>query len=64
MGHDVLGYRYRIFFSDADEEFVATCDDFPGLSGLGATDEEAAAELRVAVEGWVAHLRGAGQPVP
>ncbi|MDP9311611.1 MAG: type II toxin-antitoxin system HicB family antitoxin [Chloroflexota bacterium] len=54
-------YSFSVMWSDEDEEFVALCTEFPGLSGLGETPEEAIAELQVALklaietyeaEGW------------
>jgi predicted RNase H-like HicB family nuclease len=49
-------YAYRVSWSPDDREFVAVCLDFPELSGLGATQEEALAEARAAVTGWLAHV--------
>ena len=41
----------KIFYSDEDEGWIATCDDFPGLSGFGDTKAEAKEELTVAFQG-------------
>src|SRR6266550_4047445 len=40
---------YTVFWSPMDGEFVATCTEIPGLSGLGASEQEAIAELKVAI---------------
>jgi predicted RNase H-like HicB family nuclease len=53
-------YPLRVFWSERDSEFVATCAEIPGLSGLGANEAEAIAELKVAIGGWLEHLTEEG----
>ncbi|MBU1699808.1 MAG: type II toxin-antitoxin system HicB family antitoxin [Candidatus Eisenbacteria bacterium] len=43
-------YSMRIFWSEPDAMFVAVCPEFETLSALGATQEEASRELRVAID--------------
>ena len=57
-------YGYRVFWSPEDAEYVATCHEIPGLSGLGETPEAAIAELMTAMEGWLDHLRESGGRLP
>ena len=45
MTHEIPPYSARIFWSDEDGCSVAACSEIPGLSGLGESREEAAAEL-------------------
>jgi len=57
-------YSFSVLWSDEDGEYVATSAEFPGLSGLGATPEEAIAELKDAIEVAVQAYLEDGEPVP
>jgi len=57
-------YSYRVFWSREDNEFVATCVEIPGLSGLAPTEAGAIEELKVAIGGWLEHLSEEGMPWP
>lgn len=63
-------YNIRAFWSTEDSEYVAVCPDFPALSGVGITEEEARTELWIALssaieiyqeEGWVLPCDDQGQ---
>ncbi|NEK47628.1 toxin-antitoxin system HicB family antitoxin, partial [Rhizobium leguminosarum] len=43
-------YSFRVTWSPEDEEFIATCVEFPSLSWLAATPEQALSGLRSVVE--------------
>ena len=43
-------YAIQIFWSEEDEAFVAVCREFPGLSALGETREEALREAQIALD--------------
>jgi predicted RNase H-like HicB family nuclease len=57
-------YSYRIFYDAPSSEYVAECEEIPGLSGIGATDMDALAELKEAITGWLAALTADGLPFP
>ena len=57
-------YSYRVFWSEEDAQFVATCVETPGLSGLAPTEAGAIDELKVAIGGWLEHLSEEGTPWP
>lgn len=57
-------YTFRVTWSAEDEEFVATCIEFPSLSWLASTPEGALAGLRDLVDEIVADLHAAGEDVP
>ena len=57
-------YSYRVFWSSEDNEFVATCVEIPGLSGLAPTEAGAIDELKVAIGGWLVYLSEQGAPWP
>lgn len=57
-------YTYRLSWSPEDEEFVATCAEFPSLSWLDADEFEAMRGVKRLVADVVADLRASGEPVP
>ena len=57
-------YAIVVFWSDADDAWVADVPDLKSCSAFGGTPEEAVAEVRVAMEGWLAAARDAGHPLP
>lgn len=61
---DPARYSYRVTWSAEDDEFVATCIEFPSLSWLASTPEAALASLRELVDEVVADMREAGEDLP
>jgi predicted HicB family RNase H-like nuclease len=61
---DVTHYTYRVTWSVEDDEFAATCLEFPSLSWLADTQESALTGLRDLVVEVVDDLRGNHEPVP
>jgi len=57
-------YAYRVAWAEDDQEYVATCAEFPSLSWLDATPEKALAGLRKVVADCVIDLQKSGEPVP
>jgi len=57
-------YSTSIHWSEEDQEFVATCTEFPYLSGIGETKEEALNILNEAVEVGIEMLEEDNEPVP
>lgn len=57
-------YSMRLDWSAADEAYVATSPEFPGLTGVNEDAREALAELREAVEMAVEILEEDGEPLP
>ena len=57
-------YSAHVQWSDLDNEFVATSPEFPGLSALGASADEAVSALTEAIEVAVDALRADGEPIP
>lgn len=43
------GYIYNVAWSEADKEYVGLCTEFPSLSWLAETPEEALAGIRLVV---------------
>jgi predicted HicB family RNase H-like nuclease len=57
-------YTYRVTWSPEDEEYVGLCAEFPSLSWLAETPEEALRGIREVVAEVVADLKMNGEPVP
>jgi len=57
--------KYRVLIEqDEDGVFVATCPSLPGCVSQGATRDEARANIKDAVEGYIASLKRHGDPIP
>jgi predicted HicB family RNase H-like nuclease len=57
-------YTYRVTWSPEDGEHVGLCVEFPSLSWLAATPEEALLGIRQMVAEAVADMQSAGETVP
>ena len=57
-------YTYRITWSAEDGEHVGLCAEFPSLSWLAATPDEALAGIRRIVRDCVADLQATGETPP
>ena len=57
-------YTYRITWSAEDGEHVGLCAEFPSLSWLAPTPEEALAGIRSLVVDCVSDMRTDGEPIP
>lgn len=57
-------FTYRVSWSPEDKEHVGLCAEFPSLSWLAATPEQALVGIRRLVAEVVNDLRDSGEPVP
>ena len=57
-------YTYRVTWLEKDNEYVGLCVEFPGLSWLESTPEEALEGIRQVVADVVADLESNGESVP
>jgi predicted RNase H-like HicB family nuclease len=57
-------YHINVFYSEGDGGYVADIPDLEACSAVGASPEEALAELAKAKEAWLAAARDAGKPIP
>jgi len=57
-------YTYRVSWSEEDGEYVGACAEFPSLSWLAATPEDALAGIRGIVSDVVADMQSNGEDVP
>jgi predicted RNase H-like HicB family nuclease len=56
--------RQVIIYSGEDGYFVAECPSLPGCISQGKTREEAVANIKEAIAGYVAALEEDGLPIP
>lgn len=57
-------YTYRVSWSEEDQEYVALCAEFPSLSWLAKTQEQALAGMCRLVEETVSDLLANKEAVP
>ena len=57
-------YTYRVTWSEEDGEYVGLCAEFPSLSWLAKTQEEALAGIRDTVKQVVQDMQSTDEPVP
>ncbi len=57
-------YTYRVTWSEEDQEYVGLCAEFPSLSWLASSPDEALGGIRQVVADVVADLEANGEPVP
>ena len=57
-------YHINVFWSDEDGAWVADVPDLRHCSAVGATPQEALAEVLEAKQAWIESAREHGDPVP
>ncbi|NLT27881.1 MAG: type II toxin-antitoxin system HicB family antitoxin [Dehalococcoidales bacterium] len=57
-------YTYRVTWSVEDNEYVGLCAEFPSLSWLAKTQEEALHGIRELVADVVEDMRANNEPIP
>jgi predicted RNase H-like HicB family nuclease len=56
--------RAVIIFRGEDEQWVAECPSLPGCISQGPTKEEAIANVKEAIDGWIETMKAHNQPIP
>ncbi|MET7667734.1 type II toxin-antitoxin system HicB family antitoxin [Micromonospora luteifusca] len=68
MQHDarpeITHYTYRVTWSVDDQEFVATCAEFPSVSWLAPSQVEALQGLQALLQEVIADMEEQGEAVP
>ncbi|MCP5206978.1 MAG: toxin-antitoxin system HicB family antitoxin [Hahellaceae bacterium] len=64
MGKFIDHYTYRVTWSEEDQEHVGLCVEFPSLSWLEATPEEALVGIRKLVKESIADMQANNEQVP
>ncbi|MEM6434070.1 MAG: type II toxin-antitoxin system HicB family antitoxin [Cyanobacteria bacterium P01_D01_bin.115] len=57
-------YHINIFYSEANEGYIADLPDLHYCSAFGETPTEALQELEVAKQAWLEAAKAEGKPIP
>lgn len=57
-------YHINVFWSQRDESWVADVPDLKSCAAFGDTPEEAIAEARLAIAGWLETAQAKDLPIP
>ncbi|MEW5719192.1 MAG: type II toxin-antitoxin system HicB family antitoxin [Chloroflexota bacterium] len=57
-------YAIGIFYSEEDEGYIAIAPELPGCSAFGETEEQALAEIKVAMELWLDTAQKESRSIP
>jgi len=61
---EIEHYTYRVIWSDEDKQFVGLCAEFPSLSWLASSPEEALRGILRVASKVVKDMKTNGEPVP
>jgi len=61
---EINRYTYRVIWSDEDEQFVGLCAEFPSLSWLASSPDEALRGILKVAAKVVKDMKANGEPVP
>jgi predicted RNase H-like HicB family nuclease len=60
----MVKYEMIIYWSDADQAFIAEVPELPGCAADGATYQEALSNAEVIIQEWIETAKELGRPVP
>lgn len=63
MNHHIR-YEMILYWSSADQSFIAEVPELPGCAADGATYQEAVANAEIVIREWIATAQELGRPVP
>jgi len=63
-GFSMFKYSINLEWSNEDECYISTIQEFPGLSAFGETPEEAVKEAKIAAKGFIEVLKEDGDEIP
>ena len=63
-GKPMSRYEIIIYWSQADEAFIAEVPELPGCAADGKTYQEALANVEVIIQEWIATAKELGRPIP
>ena len=61
---DVNNFIYQVSWSEADQEFVATVNEFPSLSWLDSNEQTAKAGLLNLISEVIEDMKESGEKIP
>jgi predicted RNase H-like HicB family nuclease len=60
----VIRYEVILYWSDADQAFIAEVPELPGCATDGQSYQEALANAETVIKEWIATATELGRPVP
>lgn len=57
-------YEVIIYWSSADDAFIAEVPELPGCAADGATHEAALANAQIVIREWIETAQSLGRPIP
>jgi predicted RNase H-like HicB family nuclease len=57
-------YEIIIYWSQADDAFIAEVPELPGCAADGKTHKEALANVEVIIQEWIETAKELGRPIP
>ena len=57
-------YHINIFYSEADEGYIADIPDLVSCSAFGKTPDEALAQVKITKKTWLQAAKKEGKPIP
>lgn len=60
----MIRYEVIIYWSDADQAFIAEVPELPGCMADGATYQEALTNVEVVIQEWLETAKELGRPIP
>jgi predicted RNase H-like HicB family nuclease len=61
---DNIRYEIILYWSQADQAFIAEAPELSGCAADGATYQEAVANIEVVIREWIETAQELGRPVP
>jgi predicted RNase H-like HicB family nuclease len=59
-----LKYEVILYWSDADQAFIAEVPELPGCAADGKTYRQALANVEAVIEQWLETAKELGRPIP
>jgi predicted RNase H-like HicB family nuclease len=60
----LIKYEVIIYWSDADDAFIAEVPELPGCMADGKTYQQAIENVEVIIQEWIETARELGRPIP
>ena len=57
-------YTYRVTWSEEDREYIGLCSEFPSLSWLAKTQEDALKGIRKTLKSVISDMKKSGEDLP
>ena len=57
-------YEMILYWSNADQAFIAEVPELPGCAADGTTYQEAVANAEIVIREWIETARELGRPIP